>query len=274
MNASPCVKWAGGKRSLLSTILDYVPKKIRTYYEPFVGGGALFFELANQNRFRNSHINDVNPNLMLMYSWLPSNVEGVLDYLRIFEELHQEHGKEFYYKIRDKGYKNHDSSLSCQVAKFIYLNKTCFNGLYRENKKGQFNVPMGRYKNPLIYDPDNLRTCAKALEYTTCTTNDFIFSVSKAKKGDFVYFDPPYMSRTGKEFTKYHKKGFNEEDHARLALVARKLKDNGVSVLLSNSDTEEVRDLYEGFELIEVAGKRSVGATEERRGYVGDLLIR
>ena len=264
--AQPFVKWAGGKRSLLKRLLHHAPKQIGTYHEPFVGGGALFFALRAESRFAKARLNDANDRLARTYRAIQKEPESVIRRLR-----RMPNDAEFFAKTRAR---NIDAETHAAVASwFIYLNKTCFNGLYRVNRSGDFNAPFGRYEDPPICDAPNLRAASRALEKVVVSSGDFMYAMAHAKHGDFVYCDPPYMPRTGTEFTNYGAGGFTLRDQERLADTARTLKEAGVSVLLSNSDTDQVRELYHGFSFEEVGGRRSIGKDGFCRGATPDLLI-
>ena len=262
--ARPWAKWAGGKTALLHEILPRLPKKIKTYYEPFVGGGAVFFALATEKRFKRAVLGDANVELVITYAALALDVETVIQRLKAHAGKHSE---EYFYKVRA-------NPGSDPAARLIYLNKTCFNGLYRVNKMGQFNTPFGKYTNPTICDEENLRAVSAALEGTTCLSLDFEVTVIGARSGDAVYFDPPYVpvSDTA-NFTAYSAGGFGPADQERLRDVARKLIDRGVHVLLSNSDTPFVRKLYHGFKIEKVEAPRRINSKGGKRGNVGELLI-
>lgn len=267
--AHPILKYAGGKTFLLPEILARLPTKISTYYEPFVGGGAVFFALAAEGRFKRAVIGDVNVDLMRMYAALAIQPAGVIRILHEYARLHSERR---FYEVR--AFKPSELSEAEHAARVIYLNRTCFNGLWRVNKKGEFNVPFGKYTNPKICDEENLRACSKVLLETTLTALDFNMTVAPAKKGDVVYADPPYLpvSDTA-NFTAYAKGGFGLEEQTRLRDVAKKLVERGVHVLLSNSDTPTVRKLYRGFKIEEVQAPRRVNSKGGKRGNVGELLI-
>ncbi len=263
MARSP-VKWAGGKGALLPEILSRLPEKINTYYEPFVGGGAVFFALAAENRFRRAVIGDANDDLMETYFAIQNDLDEVIRRLKAHAGKHSE---EYFYKVRaQRG--------TYVAARFIYLNRTCFNGLYRVNRKGEFNVPFGKYTNPTICDEENLRAVSEVLQSADLETDDFEATVTHAKPRDAVYFDPPYVpaSETA-NFTAYTAGGFGPETHERLRDVANRLIARGVHVLLSNSDTPFVRELYRGFKIEEVQAPRRVNSKGGKRGNVGELLI-
>jgi len=274
MTARPFLKWAGGKTALLHEILPRLPKKIKTYYEPFVGGGAVFFALAAEKRFKSAVLTDINEELIDTYVSIACGVDTVISCLKQHEKKHSE---KYYYKVRaidtSAAMWSAKHSAEC-AARMIYLNRTCFNGLYRVNKSGQFNVPFGRYTNPTICDEENLRavstTLEKVIDFSSC---DFQH-VKEARRGDAVYFDPPYwpVSATS-NFTAYSADGFGPIDQMRLRDVAKRLVDRGVHVLLSNSDTPFVRKLYKGFKIEKVEAPRRINSKCGKRGNVGELLI-
>jgi DNA adenine methylase len=264
-DARPFLKWAGGKRQLLAEIKKHIPGKFGRYYEPFVGGGALFFDLQPSK----STLSDSNVRLMRTYRAVRDDVERVI---RLLEKCPYE--KEFY----DDALKiDVDKLTDAQLAAwFIFVNKVGFNGLYRVNKANKFNVPFGTYKNPRICDAPNLRACSTALQGVQLVDGDFADVLKKTKKGDFVYIDPPYIPASDTaSFTAYQAGGFTMDDQTRLQAVAWQLAHKGVHVLLSASMTEGTLSLYDSpsFELIEVAAKRSINSDAEKRGDVSELLI-
>lgn len=267
MIAHPFLKYAGGKTALLPEILSRLPKKIGTYYEPFIGGGAVFFALAAEGRFKNAVIGDANEELIRTYRALARNVDVVVRHLKkhVYEEEH-------YYFVRAKNPRILSDAVA--AARFIYLNRTCFNGLYRVNKKGLFNVPFGAYTNPTICDEENLRAVSKVLRKVEIVSASFEPTVELARRGDVIYCDPPYfpLSVTA-NFTTYTVDGFGLADQTRLRDFAKKLDARGVRVLLSNSDTPLVRKLYRGFKIEEVQAPRRVNSKVGKRGNVGELLI-
>lgn len=267
MVARPFIKSAGGKTSSLPEILQRLPSKISTYYEPFVGGGAVFFALAAEQRFKNAVLGDANEELVLAYGALRLHHSKVIEALKrhVYEE-------KYYYKIRGQDPKT--LSPSERAARLIYLNKTCFNGLWRVNKKNEFNVPFGDYKNPTICDEENLIAVASTLCHARIVSGDFVETVRNAKRGDAIYFDPPYvpLSETS-SFTGYAKGGFDLLDQHRLRNTATVLWQRGVHVLLSNSDTPFVRQLYKEFLIEEVRVRRAINSKGAKRGKIGELLI-
>lgn len=268
----PFVKWAGGKGQLLPELVRRVEeaRPFGRYHEPFVGGGALFFELFRTRRLprKQSLLSDGNDRLMCMYRCIKEDVEQVIRLLLLHKE---QHDKAHYYAVRAEV----PSDAFEQAARLIYLNRTCFNGLFRENSKGLFNVPMGRYKNPMICDEQNLRAVAGALKGANLETRPFEEVLRFAKKGDLVYFDPPYhpVSKTA-SFTAYHNGGFGEDSQRMLAEVAAELHAKGVKVLLSNSDTPFVRELYRRFAIEQVYATRLVNSRASCRGKVPEALVR
>jgi DNA adenine methylase len=262
----PFIKWAGGKRTLAPQIVELLPKLFKTYYEPFVGGGAVFWHI-DPARYDYAVLNDFNTELINAYKVVRDFPEELLEQVQ-----HLKVTKDVYLRLR----KRLPESFSPvrRAARTLFLNKTCFNGLYRVNKKGIFNVMWGDYKNPVIADPEVIRADSEVLAHVKLTALDFEESVKNAKSGDVVYFDPPYIevSKTS-NFTSYTSIGFTMEDQKRLASTFRTLADRGVFLVASNSDTEPVRDLYRGFEMLEVRARRSINSKADRRGPVGELLI-
>jgi DNA adenine methylase len=266
--AEPVVKWAGGKRQLLAQIRRRLPKKISTYYEPFVGGGAVFFALANRKTFEKAVIADVNQELMDTYSLLEEGRVGdLVEVLRLYQNT-----KEFFDSI--KALDPTEMPKLLRVARFLFLNKTGFNGLFRVNSSGGFNVPYGKYPNPNFCDAPRFREAARALKGTTIKCLDFESVVADAKPGDAIYFDPPYLPKSDTaNFTAYTDKGFGIQEHTRLAKVFKEKADAGIPVLLSNSDTKIARELYRGFRISRVQAVRSINSDGEKRGPIGELLI-
>ena len=266
--ARPFLKWAGGKGKLLPELLPRVPREFGRYFEPFIGGAAVFLALRGRGLANDASLSDANPRLVDTYSAVRDDVEAVI--ARLGEFVNEE---AVYYAIRAQ---RHDElSSTDRVARIIYLNKTCYNGLYRENRDGAFNVPFGRYARPRICDATNLRAAARALAGVLIECRDFEEALMGAVAGDFVYLDPPYdpVSRTA-SFTAYHAAGFGEEHQRRLAAVFRALAGRGVQLMLSNSDTPLIRELYQGFGFTEVLAARAINSKGERRGKVTELLIR
>ncbi len=218
----PFLKWACGKTALLEVLLSAAPREFHVYYEPFLGGGALFFALYRQGRIRQAVLGDINRELIDAYRALQTDVEAVI---RVLDQY--PYSEAFYYTLREVD--PWSLPLAERVARMIYLNKTCYNGLYRVNRAGKFNVPFGRYKNPNYKDFANLRAVARALQHARLVCASFEEVVADAQAGDFVYFDPPYhpLSRTAR-FTEYARGGFGREDQEKLAEVFRELASRGV----------------------------------------------
>ena len=259
----PILKWAGGKTQLLPILLPHIPPQIDTYIEPFFGGGALFFAL----RPTNAIISDSNPELINLYRQVAADVEGVIEALGAFQNE-----ASLFYKVRAQNFQELDPTTA--AARTIYLNRTCFNGLYRLNKKGQFNVPFGRYVNPTICQPEALRSASEALRTARLLNADYREVVRQyAKPGDFVYFDPPYLP-TGKysDFRRYTATQFYEEDHRELAEDVRYLDKLGCHVLLTNSNHPIVYDLYDGFSIQVVRTKRNINSKGDSRTGT-DLIV-
>lgn len=266
--AAPCrpfLKWVGGKRQLLPALLAHAPTSFGRYFEAFVGGGALFFQL----RPRSAVLADANERLIRTYRGVRDDVDGVIDLLKRYP-----YESRFFYRMRDVDI---DRRSDVEVAAWmIYLNRACFNGLYRVNKANRFNVSFGRYTNPTICDPENLRACSAALRDVELVVGDFSTATGGARRGDFAYFDPPYVPLSATScFTSYAADGFDADDQRRLRTTAARLKKKGVRVLLSNSSAPFVRELYAGgFETIEVLASRAVNCRADRRGAVRELLVK
>lgn len=265
--AVPMLKWAGGKRQLLPEIGKHISADFAgRYFEPFLGGGAVFFDLTT-TMAPTSYLGDANAELITTYTAVRDDVEAVIAALRAHARQHSE---EHYYAVRAQTVR----SAASVAARMIYLNRTCFNGLYRVNKAGKFNVPFGKYANPTVCDEDNLRACSRVLKYAELACADFASVLAVARSGDLVYLDPPHVpvSETG-DFTAYTAAGFGVADQERLVGVARRLKETGVQVLLSNADLPAVRKLYDGFEMRSVKARRNINSKGGKRGTVGELLI-
>ena len=293
--ARPFLKWAGGKRQLISEIEARLPSDIdecSSYVEPFIGGGAVLFHLLESRRFDEVHISDLNPELVLCYRTLQEDADEVIKHLSKMIESYpseQDDRKESYYAIRDDW--NSDvgkiSSLSKtrkakRTAQTLFLNKTCFNGLFRVNRKGEFNVPIGSYVNPSFPSSEDLLEVQKALQGITIHEAPFEECESWVSKDSFVYFDPPYrpLSDTA-NFVSYAKGDFNDQDQERLATLFRELDQKGAKVLLSNSDPKNTvpeddffDDLYSGFTIDRVEANRAINSNPDRRGAITELLIR
>jgi DNA adenine methylase len=260
----PFLKWAGGKTQLIPQYSSFFPRKFATYYEPFLGGGAIFFHLLPPRAV----LFDINPELVNVYCCVRDRVDELI---RLLQSHRDRHCQDYYYSIRGCTF----SSAVERAARMIYLNKTCFNGLYRENSKGQFNVPMGRYKNPGIFDPELLYSAAIALQSAEIAVTPFEQILAYAHTSqDFVYFDPPYypISATS-NFTAYNRFAFKTEDQIRLRDTAIELAGRGVQVMISNSDCPFIRDLYQDFYLHPILATRSINSNGQRRGKIAELVI-
>jgi len=264
----PFLKWAGGKRQLLPRILALVPTRVRTYVEPFIGGGALFFALAGARRFERAVLGDVNGELINCYETIRDDVESVIVRLSRLRNT-----PATYYAIRRQSPERLEPA--ARAARVIYLNRCGFNGLYRVNSDGVFNVPFGRYARPKICDPERLRAASRALAGVELVRGDFRTVIGRRRLGpdDFVYLDPPYVpiSKTA-SFTGYAG-GFSMDDQERLAKLLRKLADKGVPALLSNSDCADTRRLYEGLTIESLPARRAINSVASRRGPVAELLV-
>lgn len=273
--AKPFVKWAGGKSGLIASLIPFIPKNFNSYFEPFVGGGALFFYLKNQKILNSKkiYINDKNSQLINAYKQIKINPHEILEELEI---LNKKHSEETFYRIRNLDRNSDFYSLSevFKAARFIYLNKTCYNGLCRYNSKGHFNTPMGNYKNPKIYDKELIFSVHKALKNVLITNNDFESALLKVKKGDFIYFDPPYFPLNKTSSFVNYTDNFLANEQIRLYELFKILDFEGVKVLQSNSNTQFIKELYKDFEIIEINSKRAINCKGDRRGKITELIIK
>ncbi len=267
----PFLKWAGGKRQLLPAIRKYMPRtRKKIYYEPFVGAGALLFDLQPAK----AQINDANAELINCYNVIKQNVDALIEHVN----THKTDSSDYYYKIRELDRSPAYAELTPveRASRIIFLNKTCYNGLFRVNSQGQFNVPYGSYKNPTIVDEVIIRAISNYLNQNsiTITNLDFEAAVQDAKKGDFVYFDPPYdpVSDTA-SFTGYHLDKFGKAEQSRLKNVYAALTQKGCQVMLSNSATDFIRDLYQEYIVITIPANRNINSVGTGRGRIDELLI-
>ncbi len=271
----PFLKWAGGKRQLLPEIRKYIPGDYNLYFEPFVGAGAVLFDQQPPA----ARINDANKELINCYRVVRDNPEELI---RLCRRHRRRHGKEYFYKLRELDRRPYFGQLTAEerAARIIYLNKTCYNGLFRVNRHGQLNVPYGHYKNtPQVVDDEVVRAVSRYLNEAGIepTDDDFEQAVAAARDGDFIYCDPPYdpLSKTA-SFTSYSLTGFGEERQRQLKRVCDELTDRGCRVLLSNSDTDFVRGLYDDqsrYTVVKVNAARSINSVPTRRGKISELLI-
>ena len=273
MSLQPFVKWAGGKRQILDKLLEYMPKKYKTYYEPFVGGGALLLELMP----RKAVINDSNKDLIYVYKCLRN--KKLYEKMYSFCKEHEaNHSEEYYYKIRDLDRKrNSFASMTVpeKAARCLYLNKACFNGLFRVSSKGYFNVPSGKKDKVKCFDEDNFKLLHKYFysRKPVILNKDFENAVKTAKAGDFIYFDPPYDVVGEQSFTSYTKGGFGKDEQVRLRDLIVKLTEKGVLVMASNARTEFIEDLYKDFNIHVISAKRMINSKGDGRGAVEEVII-
>lgn len=268
---SPVLKWVGGKRQLLDTFRPLLPKKISTYCEPFVGGGALLFHLQPKT----AYINDINPELIRVYTVIKENVDELIEELEKFENTAEQ-----FYAVRDwDRNKEYYSTLTDvqKAARVLYLNKTCYNGLYRVNNAGEFNSPFGNYRNPNIVNAPVLRAVSAYFNSADIhmTTTDYVEVLKNVPKGAFVYLDPPYdpVSETA-SFTGYSKGGFSREDQIKLRECCDDLNARGIKFMLSNSATEFILEQYAAYNITIVKAKRAVNSVASKRGDVDEVVVR
>ena len=271
----PFVKWAGGKRQLIPILNENLPKTFGTYFEPFLGGGALLFHMLNERNRQKCNISDLNSDLVLSYTTIRDRVNDLISSLKNHEKNYQKDSKFYYYSIRDS---NPRSQIE-KTSRLLFLNRTCFNGLYRVNSKGKFNVPLGKYTNPNIVNEDNLHSVSNILQSSKVSIQcrDFEAVLRDAKKGDLIYFDPPYqpVSDTA-NFTSYTNKNFTYDDLSRLANLCMKLDEKGCNVLLSNSNSKEVTDMFskKPWKINKIHANRSINSDSKKRTGHFELLIK
>ncbi|MCK4731578.1 MAG: Dam family site-specific DNA-(adenine-N6)-methyltransferase [Methanophagales archaeon] len=261
MKVKPFLKWAGGKTKLIYHLLDFVPENFNNYFEPFLGGGSLYFALKPKK----AYLSDINEELINTYAQVKNNVETLMFHLRGMK-----YNKNFYYKIRSKDIKDEIH----KAAKFIYLNKTCWNGLYRVNSKGEFNVPFGKFKNPRIYDEENLNNISKLLKHAEIRVADFQDIVAMASRDDFIYFDPPFVtSANNNRFIKYSSRIFSIEDQFRLKEVMEELSNKGCKIVVSNADHWIIKEYFKDFNINRVERKSLIAADKRKRRTITELII-
>ncbi len=271
----PFVKWAGGKRQLIPTLNQNLPESFGTYYEPFLGGGALLFHILTDKNGQKCSISDLNSDLVLAYTTIRDRIDTLIASLKNHEKNYLKDSASYYYSIRES---NPRSEIE-KTSRLIFLNRTCFNGLYRVNSKGKFNVPLGKYSNPNIVNEENIRAVSHILQSSRISIKcrDFEAVLRDAKKGDLVYFDPPYqpVSATA-NFTSYTNKDFTYDDLTRLAELCLKLDSRGCKVLLSNSDSKEVADIFSKspWKITMIEANRSINSNSKKRTGHFELLIK
>lgn len=271
----PFVKWVGGKRNILSQLLAHFPKQFNNFHEPFLGGGAVFFELFSLGLLEGKkvYLSDINSELINAFNCVKSTPEELLDNLEVYKA---KHNKEFYYQIRALDRTESYAQLSDieRATRFIYLNKTCFNGLYRVNKKGQYNTPMGSYKKPKIVDRERILNSSIALQNVIIRSIPYSDTLKDAQKNDLVYFDPPYypLNKTS-FFTSYNENEFLDDKQQELFKLTQALDKLGCHVVQSNSDTEFIRELYQQFNIQELMANRHINSNVKKRQKIQELFI-
>jgi DNA adenine methylase len=269
----PVVKWAGGKRQLIKYLDPMMPPQFNRYFEPFLGGGAMFFHMVS-DRTLTAYLSDINTELITTYNVIKNNVNELIELLNIHQSEYLR--LRYFDKVKQRVFSKHFNEVKSKTnllndieiaARLIFLNKTCFNGLQRVNSKGKFNIPEGTYKNSVICDADNLRNVSIVLSNTSINVSDYKTALAKAEEGDFIYLDPPYMpiSDTA-NFDKYSANGFTKKDHIQLSKTFTDLHNKRCKVLLSNSDTPLVRQLYSNFHIQVVNASRAINSKASRRG--------
>ena len=293
--ARPFLKWAGGKTQLLPVLIESLPPRPKdgyNYAEAFLGGGALFFELINRGWIKTATLNDANPELILCYRTIRDSIAVVLKELRNIEnafpdnlelqsDFFYEARKEWNSKICETVESYPQKLVGRRVALTIFLNKTCYNGLFRVNSKGEFNTPFGKYKNPKICDEANLRSVSESLQNVELLCGDYSELNNKESTSEFIYFDPPYRPlTTSASFTAYNKSGFNDENQKELADFVEKVSKKGTQILLSNSDPKVANpddeffdELYGGFHIKRILASRMINSKGDGRGKITEILV-
>ncbi len=296
--AKPFLKWAGGKTQLLDQFSMFFPEELKdgiieNYYEPFLGSGAVFFFIAQNYNIKNAYLSDINEELILTFNTVKKDASSLIEELKNLKEEYNLFGEKeqelFFYRVREIynqektkiDYKNYSKEWIKRAAKMIFLNKTCFNGLFRLNRKGEFNVPFGRYKNPGIIDEENLLRSSEVLQNAEIFITDFENVKNRISNNFFIYFDPPYrpISKTS-SFTSYSKYDFNDEDQIRLAQLYKELGKNGNKLMLSNSDPKNenpnddfFENHYKEFNIYRVKATRMINCKGNKRGPINELII-
>ena len=291
--ARPFVKWAGGKGSLISQLSNFYPYELKNgiierYIEPFVGGGAVLIDILQNYDVRQAYAFDINMDLINSYNVIKNNVEELITNLKRMEteylQLEQEERKNYFYNKRNEynDYTLQENEQNVQrAAQFIYLNRTCFNGLYRVNKDGKFNVPVGSYKNPTICDEENLRNLSELIQNVQFQYGDYRRSMEYVTENTFVYFDPPYrpLNMTS-GFTSYTKEDFNDDNQRELATFYRELNERNAKLMLSNSNPKNINEedqffdnIYQGFNIDEIYASRMINANSNGRGKISEILV-
>lgn len=289
----PFVKWAGGKGSLIPQLNNFYPYELKNgiierYIEPFVGGGAVLIDILQKYDIQEVYAFDINIDLINSYNVIKNNVEELITNLKRIEteylQLGQEERKNYFYNIRDQynNYELEENEQNVQRAEqFIYLNRTCFNGLYRVNKNGKFNVPVGRYKNPTICDEENLRQLSQLIQNVQFQYGDYSRSIEYVTENTFVYFDPPYRPlNVTSGFTSYTKEDFNDENQRELATFYGELNERNAKLMLSNSNPKNINKedtffdtIYQGFNVNQIQASRMINANSNGRGKISEILV-
>lgn len=296
--AKPFLKWAGGKSQLLVRFQELYPaelrkKKIKTFYEPFLGSGAVFFDVARKFDIQSAYLYDINDELILTYRVIQQDVDRLLDFLYRYQitysKIDKREKQEFFYEQRTNynlqrfniDYKKISDNWYSRAAQLIFLNRTCFNGLYRVNSKGEFNAPAGDYKNPKICDEQNLRAAHQVLQKAEIKKADFTEVLHDLKSDSFVYFDPPYrpISKTA-SFKSYSKEGFDDNEQIRLAGLFKNLDKEGAKLMLSNSDPKNIDpsddffdEIYREYTIVRVPAKRVINSNAKKRGEIKEIVV-
>lgn len=296
--ARPFLKWAGGKNQLLAKFVEFYPEELKTgkidnYYEPFLGGGAVFFDIAQRYRIKSAFLYDINPELILTYHVIQQNVYQLIEQLNTLKNeynyLDQKNREKYFYKIRNEfnsthakiNFSKYNESWITRAAQIIFLNKTCFNGLFRFNRNGEFNVPAGRYKNPKIFDEQNLVQVSELLQIAEIKNAGFETVEQDIAENSFVYFDPPYrpISKTS-GFTSYSKFKFDDPEQIKLAGLFHRLNKKTIRLMLSNSDPKNINsddnffdDIYSNYRISRIQARRMINSDATKRDSINEIVV-
>ena len=296
--AKPFLKWAGGKGQLLHQFFSFYPRELKmgeieNYYEPFIGGGAVFFDVVQKFRIKNAFLYDINKELILTYRVIQKDVLGLTEYLQLIQEeyfrLNELKQREYFYATRATfnhnrlitDFDNYSENWIPRAAQIIFLNKTCFNGLFRFNSKGEFNVPAGKYRNPKILNRENLLKVSEILKIATIENADFVTVENGIKENSFIYFDPPYRPLNAtSSFTAYSKNKFDDEEQIKLAHLFSRLNDKGIKMMLSNSDPKNndsndnfFDELYRNFNIRRIPATRMINSNAAKRNAINEIVV-
>lgn len=280
MTAKPFLKWLGGKSRLIPQLSEFIPEKFTRYFEPFLGGGAVFLHVAQTRKIKKAYLYDLSCDLIRVWEAIQQQPKKICikvqELADAYMQVEEDHRQEFYYATREEFNRDTGHDLLWVASRVIFLNKTCYNGLFRYNRDGGFNSPFGKYEKPSFYDEENILEVSRLLQGAHLTAGDFSLCERDVTRSSFVYFDPPYrpLNKTS-SFTGFNGLGFSDPDQERLAATFKRLDQRGAKLMLSNSDTGDgyFEELYKGYNIHRVRAGRAVNSNPERRGKINELVI-